>query len=76
MTNDNKKIMRWVQMMQQFPHSIIYLPGKNNVVADALSRAWDFSGGLNFIMGEMLGSAGLQPQSACPLQQRAQSQKN
>jgi hypothetical protein len=29
MANDNKKLMRWVQTIQQFPHSIIYLPGKN-----------------------------------------------
>ena len=43
MVNDNKRLMRWVGILQQFPHKIIYIPGKDNIVADSLSRAWDIS---------------------------------
>lgn len=43
MTNDNKKIMRWIQVLQQFNLHISYLPGKDNVPADALSRGWEDS---------------------------------
>ena len=43
MINDNKKIMRWIQALQQFNLHINYLPGKDNVPADALSRGWEDS---------------------------------
>ena len=41
MVNDNKRLMRWVGTLQQFPHKILYVPGKDNIVADSLSRSWD-----------------------------------
>ena len=41
MINDNKKIMRWIQLLQQFNLHITYLPGKDNVPADTLSRGWE-----------------------------------
>ena len=43
MVNDNKRLMRWISNIQQFNYSIEYIPGKDNVPADALSRAWDSS---------------------------------
>ena len=33
------KVARWGLYLQQFPHSVLYLPGEHNVVADWLSRA-------------------------------------
>ena len=43
MVNDNKRLMRWVGTLQQFPHKILYVPGKDNIVADSLSRSWDIT---------------------------------
>ena len=45
MVNDNKRLMRWVGTLQQFPHRIEYIPGHENIVADSLSQAWDDSPG-------------------------------
>ena len=41
MVNDNNRLMRWVGTLQQFYHKILYVPGKDNIVADSLSRSWD-----------------------------------
>ena len=60
MVNDNKRLMRWATVIQQFPHSIQYIPGRKNTVPDSLSRAWDTSQG-----GDLLkegGDVGMPPQ--------------
>lgn len=38
LTNANNKIIRWRLALEEFDYEIIYKPGKQNVVADALSR--------------------------------------
>lgn len=38
MRNHNQRIMRWSLILQQYPLKILHIQGKDNVVADALSR--------------------------------------
>lgn len=38
LTNSNDKIVRWKLQLSEFDYEIVYKPGKQNVVADALSR--------------------------------------
>lgn len=38
LTNSNDKIVRWKLQLSEFNYEIVYKPGKQNVVADALSR--------------------------------------
>jgi len=56
--NSNKRLMRLANAIQQFPHSITYLPGKDNTVPDALSRTWDDQEGRLFQEG---GDVGFSP---------------
>ena len=38
MRNQNQRIMRWSLILQQYPLKIQHIRGKDNIVADALSR--------------------------------------
>lgn len=38
LTNTNNKLVRWKLALEEFDYEIIYKPGKQNIVADALSR--------------------------------------
>lgn len=39
-TNSNLKIKRWKAFIEEFGAKILYKPGKENIVADALSRQY------------------------------------
>ncbi len=41
MKNSNQRIMRWSLFVQDFNIEICYKKGKDNVLADALSRSFD-----------------------------------
>uniref|UniRef100_A0AAG5DPC1 RNA-directed DNA polymerase n=1 Tax=Anopheles atroparvus TaxID=41427 RepID=A0AAG5DPC1_ANOAO len=43
LTNANNKIIRWRLMLEEFDYEIIYKPGKQNVIADALSQSDDMT---------------------------------
>jgi hypothetical protein len=37
--NNNDKLTRWITKLVKYDHELVYKPGKDNVVADFLSRA-------------------------------------
>ena len=57
MVNQNKRLMRWATMLQQYPHKIRHVPGKENTVPDALSRAWDVT--LPWVLSQEGGDVGI-----------------
>jgi len=50
----SRRQVRWMEFLQEYDFEIIYKPGKENVVADALSRRPDFHGNAITILGEDL----------------------
>ena len=38
MQNQNQRLMRWSLILQQYPLNVKHIRGKDNIVADALSR--------------------------------------
>ena len=48
----NKRHAKWVEFLEQFPYVIKHKQGKNNVVADALSRRYAL---LNLLGSQFLG---------------------
>jgi len=41
MVNGNKRLIRLATVIEQFHHTMHYVPGKDNQLPDALSRSWD-----------------------------------
>ncbi len=40
-TNPSKRLQRWLERLSSYSFTILYKPGKENLVADALSRVYD-----------------------------------
>jgi hypothetical protein len=43
MPNMSDRIARWIEKMAQFTYKLAHIPGKDNIVADALSRRADYA---------------------------------
>ena len=50
----NKRHAKWVEFLESFPYVIRYKKGKDNVVADALSRRYAL---LNYLDSHLIGFA-------------------
>ena len=43
MKKQNKQLLRWSLMLQEYNSDIIHIKGEKNIIPDALSRTWAVS---------------------------------